>query len=417
MLIFKMAIVNARRRSKDIITNISIVSLTMILIICVFSLTECLNNYIDNALYNSTQFRTLYVNCFSQKAYDNAPNLLKQNENIIDVYPYLQSQDVEIIENNGEAVSREENKAVTLDAYNKNRIPEIVNGDSIAEGDANVALVPEKFYDRYVNPSLFNQDDNYIAGSSYIGKEITVEYVSVDYSTHEMLINNSFQYTFKIVGTYDSDKVGVPGNTVLVNYNDLNTINNTIVKDSVGLSEDFALPYLALVDKYDNVKDTVIALNDTGDYNAEPMSVLGKIGEVRLLIINITLVLVILLAIISSVNIALTTIKSVKERIKEIGLLKAVGYTNSNIQKQISMEMLIVSIISFSVTLVITTILYLVFSYIINKNPTAAVGFKLLIDAKSVIIAFVVGITIPFFSSKMSLRSISKIQPSVALKE
>ena len=208
-----------------------------------------------------------------------------------------------------------------------------------------------------------------------VGKKITISF--------EASNGNTLEKQFEIIGTYDSNL-----------YNDMSTLYapKEIIKEiNLELNPDL-LPELEIsvvVDKIENVelvknelisqglyeKSAILQEAQKGD-TSETEANISRVTNINVETINIMKKLIIFL-LLASILIFLsflitTNINKAYLSSTEIGVLKAEGYTNKDIQKMTIIENIIVCIISimvsFIVFILIINISNIIMDYIIKKD-------------------------------------------------
>jgi len=127
----------------------------------------------------------------------------------------------------------------------------------------------------------------------------------------------------------------------------------------------------------------------------------------------IVLIVVLILLKINTINLL--------ERKKDIGILRAVGWTKKNITKQIITELFIQTIIGFFLGLVISFIILSLFGHINIQTASSGlnksvVSIPISIPLISIIEYFVMILAVSFFVSFVLAKKISEIKPSENLR-
>lgn len=414
----KIAFNNFSRKSKKMFSNVFIVSLATILVISVLSITKSLEYFIKNNILNAITYRTILIDYPLQSDnLNDAKKKIETTENIIGVYPKINSCNVKVTNISESHEIYSDNKNLTLEAGNEATLPKLVKGRLIDTNGKFEAIIPKLFYPYDYEIGMSKENIKYLNGEDFIGKNITVEYCSYDYSGNsDPVITNKFNYTFRVVGVYDAVKNFNSPNAVYIPYIDLMNINNSIIENSKGASFPSNNEIIAVVNSYSNVESVIKKLNTLG-YSAVVESLIGQINQMKNFIFLVGLIMIILVSIIGVINIALTVINTVKDTQKEIGLMKSIGYTNIHVILITLFEMFILSVISFVLTSVLISIIFPILNNYIHLNTSNYFnGFNLTIDYKIYILSSIISISIPLISSIFGIRHILKIQPSQALK-
>ncbi|MCM8831900.1 MAG: ABC transporter permease [Candidatus Omnitrophica bacterium] len=127
-----------------------------------------------------------------------------------------------------------------------------------------------------------------------------------------------------------------------------------------------------------------------------------------------------LIVLVASFNIFATITVKVVEKIKDIGILKSIGFTNSQILKIFSLQGLILGLIGVTVGLLFgLTLCVILKKYPLIKLPQEIYYIEKLpvsIDYKDVVMIAFVGILLSFVSSTFAAAKAARYQPSEALR-
>ncbi len=259
---------------------------------------------------------------------------------------------------------------VRIEPANNKACPEVIEGRRIQSNDKYVIILPDKI-------EISNSENEYIDAEKFIGKELTIIIEPDKKETTEK--------TFKVIGIYDSKKYS--SNKIL--YIPIETIRE-INKEVVGYSPN-GFYITLIVDKMENVEKVENELHEKGlliktnvqneknimngnpstkDYQISKAT--GVMIETQKLIKKMMMCLVIAIVIISITLLVATNISKTYLSMTEIGILKIEGYTNSDIQKILIIETIIICIISIIISLIIfgllIILLNMLFDYIIQKD-------------------------------------------------
>jgi ABC-type antimicrobial peptide transport system permease subunit len=113
----------------------------------------------------------------------------------------------------------------------------------------------------------------------------------------------------------------------------------------------------------------------------------------------------------------LSTYKSVLNRIKEIGMLKALGYTNKIISRIIILETTIIRWIGYFLSFIVFVMLVMIGNYYISNNLSIYYSsFRLSFSLMFFFLLLVLTMVIAIFSSIKAIKKISTISPILHLK-
>ncbi len=125
-----------------------------------------------------------------------------------------------------------------------------------------------------------------------------------------------------------------------------------------------------------------------------------------------------LILLISIINISLTMVGSIKKRTGEIGLMKAIGYYDSQISLIVIMEAFIIGVISLLITLGIWASFNLGLRFIIaNYTSIYMQSIEVKWDIISILQIAALSIMTPILGSFLGIRRSIKITPKAALNK
>ena len=146
------------------------------------------------------------------------------------------------------------------------------------------------------------------------------------------------------------------------------------------------------------------AINDIQKlgYRAMPKST-ANIDLVNIVNIVAILVTSIILIIVIS-NLIISSIKAINERSYEIGMLKAIGYKNSNIQNIVFTENLIIGFMSYVITIILACLIMLIIKYVVisGNYELEIINFKL--NFAVCLIAFAISTIVTLLTAKISAQ-------------
>ena len=236
-------------------------------------------------------------------------------------------------------------------------------------------VVPVKFYPH--GESSVEKNDykkNILNGNDLIGTEIKVRAdVITEHISHndpnyeekmEEIINQNPIITFKVVGTYDSKDNLVEMNTCFVSMGAIDLLKSDISGGGYVVYEDGTEEYtdnyyedrLVRVDEYKNYDYVKNELSKMG-YSFSEIFEIDKTIDLFFYIplsISVVLILIIFALIYNFI------LKKYRIRHINIGLLKAIGYSNKQINKIELVENLIITIISVVLSFIIYLIVYFI---------------------------------------------------------
>ena len=322
---------------------------------------------------------------------------------------------------------------------------DVMAGKSLDESPVYSCIIPSLFYPfEYENT---DSDLDYIDGESLIGKTITVTpsngdglevFYNIDpelamYENKTMYLP-AIEYKLKVVGVYYSEP------TTKGYYNHIFVSEDTgvqIIQDAfdasiIDLNDErsnavhwYKTPSLhdhfIVVDDYDNIVPLCNELNEAGYFvfSDPELGIQSSIINASNIFRFASVFLIIATFLLSVITIIQSTTNALSLRKSDIGLLKAIGYKNSQIFACLYCEQLRVTFTGFAVgtiiSVVITVVSNLFFSnrnyidrlYIINWGT-----FGILLA-----IAFLIVTIVPLICQLIALRKLNKIQPKDAMNE
>ena len=380
--IFKISIHRVKQNKKrNLIIAIPIILIT-ILLLTINIIQYSMENYIKS-LENNLTMRTISSIRYSVFEYE---EIIEKIENIehVDMVIGAYEENIYGYKYCEQLKTKDADGYVKINPINTKTCPDITNGRKLQEDDKYVLIIPSKIYaDIEGEPTRFrdiyiekrNLNVEYINGEDLVGKKITISF--------EASNGNTLEKQFEIIGTYDSNL-----------YNDMSTLYTPkeIIKEiNLELNPDL-LPELEIsvvVDKIENVelvknelisqglyeKSAILQEAQKGD-TSETEANISRVTNINVETINIMKKLIIFLlfaSILIFLSFLITTnINKTYLSSTEIGVLKAEGYTNKDIQKMTIIENIIVCIISimvsFIVFILIINISNIIMDYIIKKD-------------------------------------------------
>lgn len=380
--IFKISIHRVKQNKKrNLIIAIPIILIT-ILLLTINIIQYSMENYIKS-LENNLTMRTISSIRYSVFEYE---EIIEKIENIehVDMVIGEYEENIYGYKYCEQLKTKDADGYVKINPINTKTCPDITNGRKLQEDDKYVLIIPSKIYvDIEGEPTKFrdiyiekrNLNVEYINGEDLVGKKLTISF--------EASNGNTLEKQFEIIGTYDSNL-----------YNDMSTLYTPkeIIKEiNLELNPDL-LPELEIsvvVDKIENVefvkneliskglyeKSAILQEAQKGDSSETEVNI-SRVTNINVETINIMKKLIIFLlftSILIFLSFLITTnINKTYLSSTEIGVLKAEGYTNKDIQKMTIIENIIVCIISimvsFIVFILIINISNIIMDYIIEKN-------------------------------------------------
>lgn len=401
--IVNIACNNFTREKKKNIINIILMVISLTIFISTTSLSASMKNYFQRSFQNNVECRTLFVN-FDSEIYTSEQiiNKLYKYKNISAAIPQSSIRNFGVSEeligvfklpklggNDG---------TIKVNGGNYNATPDVMAGRKFEDGESNVAIIPNKFIpDSRLSFSEPISNNKGIEGKDLLGKEIQCKF------------EDDIIYTFTVVGVYDFEIVDQARNTIYIPYSDMDNITS----DKYKLTSETKEPVVAVVDEYNNVEKVI------NELYADGMSSYTMISFDQLIptfVDIVGLVISIIVFIVAIITISTNTMKVVRDREPEIGMLKAIGYKNSLILKILNIETLLVGVLGFIISIILSGgILYFINNMLLSEVPTSSINISL--DIIKVITAIAIAILVPVISTILASIRTMKITPALAMKE
>lgn len=327
-----LAFKNLARYKKHNIAVLILMIISEAIMIFTLCMSSSLKSYMYSAVINSVDGRIIYVAATSLDIDMPEKDLIKavgRQKHIVTAQPQS-SQSIGGICKSLAGMINNSDGEIGLSGANENTTPPVIYGRNIKSGERHAGIIPVDFYP----DSSAGAGKTYgktLDGRKFIGKNITVNY-------------KYFTYTFKVVGVYNSSDCEESQADCFIPYDDVSLIGKeSRAHDKIKASEGIP-PIIAVVDSYDNVGGVIKSLTAQG-YNADRKIETNNSLGFFINAVGITLSLIV--GIIAFISIILFTLNSVKNREKELGLMKALGYTGGGVMLILNMETLLTGLISF----------------------------------------------------------------------
>ena len=440
-----LAKANTKRNKNEtgikIISALLVISLTLISAFSI-TVTKAVNEYKED--YRA---RTLEVAPILGPLDDNIINKIKNTDHVEDIFPLegIRNDLFSIKQTSNEEFQNRLESDGDAYAYIWSLLGDekrsVIAGKTLDESPVLSCIVPSQFY-----PFEFedeNQNLDYVDGESLIGKTITVkassDNLNQDYNVFEDMGNTAtlqlpaIEYKLKVVGTYylsptetgGYDSIYISQETAKKILDDALTKagytkdNSTVV--GKWWNNTSMRTHYVVVDDYENIDFVYNALTEMNVACADSpeLGIQSSIINASNIFSFSSIFLIIATLLLSIITIIQSTTNALSLRKSDIGLLKAIGYKNSQIFACLYCEQLRVTFTGFTVgtiiSVVITVVSNLFFSnrnyidrlYIINWGT-----FGILLA-----IAFLIVTIVPLICQLIALHKLTKIQPKDAMNE
>ena len=389
---------NLSRRKKSVFISCFLIVVSMLVLILSLSFTISMKSAMNKAILKNISYRTIVIN---GKSKEDIPRIMEDVKSVSNVIKVVSQKEYSYGSSNFYISGKEYNGSINLLGADKDIQPNIIAGREIEKNEKLVCIIPKEFYP--YNSTEKYQKDKVIDGESLIGKEIKINYNSYYYKPAESILKNTFSKTFTVIGVYDNEESFSNNNDCYISFDDIYEIQETIENDSEIIDQIVVFPnsVYAIIDSSDNMKKAVEDIQNLG-YNATPRSVanIDLINVINVVAILITVVILLIVV----VNLVISSIKSINDRSYEIGMLKAIGYKDKNIQNIVFTENLIIGVLSYIITLIFAFILMLIAKYKIVSGNRELVMMNININLIVCLIAFLISTIIPILTAKVSAR-------------
>ena len=434
--------VNKNEKGIKIISDLLVISLTLISSFSIV-VTKAVDEYKEDF-----RARTLEVAPVLSELDENVIESIKNTEHVVDIFP-LEGIRQDLFDIKGTSstefqnrLEKDEDSYLDIWSLLGDEKRSVIAGKTLEDSPAFSCIVPSDFYPFEVDDE--NENPDYIKGESLIGETITVK-ASSDYlfevynyrfgdgGENTSLELPAIEYKLKVVGTYylspteygNYDSVFISGETAKKILDDALAKGGYKKDDSTEVGKwwsDLSLrTHYVLVDDYENIESVYNALTDMNVCcaNDPELGIQSSIINASNIFRFASVFLIIATFLLSVITIIQSTTNALSLRKSDIGLLKAIGYKNSQIFACLYCEQLRVTFTGFTVgtiiSVVITVVSNLFFSnrnyidrlYIINWGT-----FGILLA-----IAFLIVTIVPLICQLIALHKLNKIQPKDAMNE
>lgn len=390
--IFTLSFLKLFRSKKNIYIFFIIVLCSLI---SLFSLTILVsfNAFIENNYYKSVGFRTL--NVFYADGQDILEpideNKLQNINHVVEVF----NSKYATFTSRSNLSSSDYNGIITLASTTLNLPLNIVEGEQIGSKKG-VAICPTNFY-----PDSSAGDFNFsIKNKSYekniIGQKFKFNFARYDNNPEQPKILENYEKEFEIIGLYNIDSNMSKANQCYISLDDMKEIVDKVNYNNITSTYVF-------VDSLDNIDFVMNEINDLG-YTSNINSTFDAT-----LINNVSLICNIVSIISLSIVVIVLSLYIKKKLINEsnnIGIFRSLGYSKSNIRRYYFIEILLQILITYFLTLLIFTIVVLVFKHIFF-TVLSLYNIDIIVTPFVYAITFVIVVLVPYFISIFSLFNIS----------
>lgn len=413
--LFAILKANLLRRKGSALLNVLVLTLCYAVILLSVCYSYSMNQYITGSLEQDVDYRMVTFSTYlSPWGLEEAQEKVSAMEHVTAVFPqsarcfYGESKDTLLNQQGADGDMR-------IKGGNAATFPKVTQGRAPEDGERGVMIVPEKFFPYSGIESIYDVDQTgYLHGEDLLGQTITVSYHIGDFSNEdEWRFEEGGTKSFQVIGVYDSESTRDFSSVCYASYDDVEELNTLELGN---YEEYYPKDYivLAVVDRYDQMNSVMAELSSMG---LTP----NRIGVMDELLANMILAVCWIAAIValgvSVGNLFLSTRQSLAKRTAELGLMKAIGYTNRNLLVLVLAETLLLSVLAMGISLIPSFWFadefngYMMETY--DRFNCALIEFGFL----GILLLILLAVAVPVISCLGSIRRVRKIAPSVLTKE
>jgi putative ABC transport system permease protein len=282
-------------------------------------------------------------------------------------------------------------------------LPKIQKGEPFKENETKVLIIPEEV----------TFGSNTYDGEEFLGKVIKLEYNVLNEKEEQ----DVKYYEGKVVGVYSSSNKDIAQNQIYIPMEDMIVIQaekRGLTLEAYHQIGTYQNAFI-LVDDEQYVESICSDIESHGfsTYSIhEELNTVPGIVKYIMVIGGLITALVFGSAVIS---ISATIAQATKNRRKEIGIMKAIGYSTSDVIKIFLAESVIVSVIAGVIGLILSKIILLIIENRVAQNEQFH-AITMEISLENIIIVLAVCLFIPIIAGVYPLLKGANIAPSQALR-
>ena len=382
-------------RDKNNIFFIILLVISTIMLIGSITFNKNFNEYVEENINKNINFRVLSVSNKQDEA-DLGKNELLSIEHVQDVYSSVYGT----FSTDSSFANKELDGKITPQYLPKSTIIHSLIGSQIEENDTGVAIIPKDFYpDNSVYE--YNIDDkNIIDGESLIGKEFTITYYTRKFENMKFVNDEKLTKTFTVIGVYDNKEFMNYNNDIFISQIDLDEIAKAKIPKNdnpdIEITQMDNYSFNVVVDSLENVESVTNKILEHKFSTVEPSMEIDE-GVVKAIKISCLVIAIISIVVI----ILIVSLYMKKKMIREsnyIGILRASGYTKTNVTIQYLFETIITSIITYILGCILLILLCVILKNTVF-NSFNYIGYNIRIFSTDFIIGFVILILTSSISS------------------
>ena len=437
--------INKNEKGIKIVSALLVISITLISAFSI-TVTKAVNEYKED--YRA---RTLEVDPWLSELDDNVIESIKNTQHVVDIFPLegIRKEAFNIVQSSDEnlqkMIDQEKNNYLNIWSLFKNEKRSVIAGKTLDESRLKAAVSRTAQSLKNMDESFRlneNKKPDYIDGEGLIGKTITVKAINnmliqpynIDGSSESGSLElPAIEYKLKVVGTYylSPTETGYYDSIYISEETATKILDDALTKGGYSKDNETTVgkwwndlslrTHYVVVDDFENIESVYNALTDMNVCCADDseLGIQDSIVNASNIFSFASVFLIISTVLLSVIMIIQSTANALSLRKSDIGLLKAIGYRNSQIFACLYCEQLRVTFTGFVVgtiiSIIVTAVSNLFFAnrnfidrlYIINWGT-----FGILLA-----ISFLIVTIVPLICQLIALRKLNKIQPKDAMNE
>lgn len=385
-------------RNKKNISYIVVLLICTVLSLGVFIFKDNLQMSNDILINNNIGYRTMNIYPKTDKE-DFGQNELLSIEHVVGAYS---SQYHKVVVDTN-LKDKDMDGIIELQYATGKTLPTIIDGRTFEKGETNVAICPVNFYPD--SKTILNIDDNRIInGKDLLDKEITIEYFSHNLDEEWTATpKDKYEEKYKIIGLYNNEQVMNYNNQCFVPSQDIIRII-----DTMNLDDDMTIFGInVIVDNLENVESVAKKAEELGFKN---IFLVNEINFSLIQFINIAFIITLSIVLFTVILISTSYIKKkIISEEKNIGVLRAIGYSKKVIKNVCLFEVIIINTIVFIIGLILCNIVFLNLKDS-TYNTFKYLGINLTIKLSSLIIPFMVIVIVSTLATLYQLNKKSRLE-------
>lgn len=431
--------INKNEKGIKIVSALLVISISLISAFSI-TVTKAVNEYKED--YRA---RTLQVDPIFGPLDENTVNKIRNTEHVESIFPLkgIRNDSFSVTQtSNQEFQNRIDDKGdAHIDIWSLlgDEKRSVIAGKTLDESPVLSCVVPSDFYPFEVEDE--NKKPDYIDGEGLIGETITVKAINnmliqpynIDGSPESGSLElPAIEYKLKVVGTYylSPTETGYYDSIYISEETATKILDDALTKGGYSKDNkttvgkwwsDLSLRTHYVVDDFENIESVYNALTDMNVCCADDseLGIQDSIVNASNIFSFASVFLIISTVLLSVIMIIQSTANALSLRKSDIGLLKAIGYKNSQIFACLYCEQLRVTFTGFAVGTIISIIFAAVSNlFFANRNFIDRLyiinweNFGILLA-----ISFLIVTIVPLICQLIALRKLNKIQPKDAMNE